>query len=352
MSAIHVRDILRFLNQWAPPGVMMDYDNVGLLTGSAAQPVTGVLVCLDVTADVVKEAQSRSCNLIIAHHPLIFPKLTAVIQDTVQGKILYELIRSDISLIAVHTNLDAALDGVSFALANAIGLDNLQFLDQQFAIRRKIRVTTPHPDSDEILKLLNYYSGEDAHYWEVDSEEKGLKSYEALLDKHQVPALMAALRKEEILADGTLQEVALENPSGNFGMGVIGEYPDRGLSKEDFLNIICNALDVKAIRYSGDAEMIRKVAVCGGSGSFLIRKARQAGADAFVTADLKYHDYFHDQPGMVLADIGHYESEVPVVETIQQELTQAFETLSVYVTTIHTNPVRIFLPGRGSASPL
>lgn len=346
MNVIHVRDILRFLNQWAPPGVMMDYDNVGLLTGSSSQEVKGILVCLDVTMDVVREAQSKACNLIIAHHPLIFPKLSSVTQDTGQGKILYELIRSDISLIAAHTNLDAALDGVSFALANALGLDNLQFLDQNFAIRRKIRVTTAHPNSDEILKLLNYYSGEDAHYWEVDSEEKGLKSYEALLDKHQVPALMAALRKEEILADGTLQEVALENPSGNFGMGVIGEYPDRGLSKEDFLQIICNALDVKAIRYSGHADMIRKVAVCGGSGSFLIRKARQAGVDAFITADLKYHDYFQDPSAMLLADIGHYESELPIVESIQQELSQAFETLSVYTTTVHTNPVQMFVPGK------
>lgn len=345
MSVIHVRDILRFLNQWAPPGVMMDYDNVGLLTGSHSQPVTGILVCLDVTADVVKEAQQTACNLIIAHHPLIFPKLNSVTQDTGQGKILYDLIRSDISLIAVHTNLDAALDGVSFALANALGLDNLRFLDQNYTIRRKIRVTTAHPNSDEILKLLNYYSGEDAHFWEVDGEEKGLKSYEALLDKHQVPALMAALRKEEILADGTLQEVALENPSGNFGMGVIGEYPDRGLSKEDFLQIMCNALDVKAIRYSGDVEMVRKVAVCGGSGSFLIRKARQAGVDAFITADLKYHDYFQDQPGMLLADVGHYESELPIVEAIQQELSQAFESLPVRSTAVHTNPVHVFVTG-------
>lgn len=344
MSAIHVRDILRFLNQWAPPGVMMDYDNVGLLTGSASQEVSGILVCLDVTEEVVKEAVDRSCNLIISHHPLIFQKIGSVTQDTGQGRILYDLVRSDISLIASHTNLDAALDGVSFALANTLGLDNLQFLDQNYTIRRKIRVTTAHPNSDEILKLLNYYSGEDAHYWEVDSEEKGLKSYEALLDKHQVPALMSALQKEEILADGTLQEVALENPSGNFGIGVMGEYPDRGLSKEDFLNIVCNALDVKAIRYSGDAEMIRKVAVCGGSGSFLIRKAQKAGADAFVTADLKYHDYFLEQGGMLLIDAGHYETEIPIVETVQQELTQAFEHIPVYTTSAVTNPVQVFLP--------
>lgn len=343
MSAIHVRDILRFLNQWAPPGVMMDYDNVGLLTGSVSQQVTGILVCLDVTDQVVKEAREKSCNVIISHHPLIFQKIGSVTQDTGQGQILYELVRSDISLIASHTNLDAALDGVSFALANTLGLDNLQFLDQNYTIRRKIRVTTAHPNSDEILKLLNYYSGEDAHYWEVDSEEKGLKSYEALLDKHQVPALMAALQKEEILADGTLQEVALENPSGNFGMGVLGEYPDRGLSKEDFLNIVCNTLDVKAIRYSGDAKTIRKVAVCGGSGAFLIRKARKVGADAFVTADLKYHDYFME-PGMLLVDAGHFETEIPIVETIQQELSQAFEQLPVYCTTLSTNPVQIFLP--------
>lgn len=351
MKNIHVRDILRFLDQWAPPGVKMDYDNVGLQTGHPDQEVRGILVCLDVTDDVVSDALDKECNVIVSHHPLIFQKIGAVTRKTAQGRILYRLIREDISLVTAHTNLDAALDGVSFALANDLGLDDLRFLSLEHRIRTKIRLTTSHPDSGEILKLLNYHSGEEAHYWAIDGAEQGLKAYEAILDRHQVDPLLGALRKGDLLVDGSLQEVRLENPSANFGMGVIGSYPEPGIGMREFLHLLCSTLGVDAVRYAGHPEVIRNVAVCGGSGAFLIPKAIQAGVDAFVTADLKYHDYFLDSPRMMLADIGHFESEYPVVDVIRQELSQAFEGLGVHATRAATNPVRTYIPDAGASSP-
>lgn len=343
MKPVHVRDILRFMDQWAPPGVKLDYDNVGLLAGDGNRPVNGILVSLDTTEEIVDEAVETGADLIVSHHPLLFKPLRSITPDTATGRILSRLLTENISLIAAHTNLDAALDGVSFALANEIGLDDLSFLEAGYAIRRKIRLTTTHTDGDEILRLLNYHSGEEAHYWELDGKKGRLKCFEAVLDHHHVRPLMAALEKANLLRGGTLQEVALQNPTGNFGMGVVGTYPSPGIAPEEFLHLIGRTLRTPAIRHSGRPERIRNVAVCGGAGASLIPKAVRAGVDAYVTSDLKYHDFFHDSESTMLVDVGHYESEFPIVDVIRNELAQAFETVPVRSTQRVTNPIRTFI---------
>ena len=338
-----IRQISTFLNQWAPPQVKMDYDNVGLLVGDPDAHVTSVLTCLDVTDKVVAEAIEKGCELIVAHHPLIFSKIGSINPTDEQGRIIYKLIKNDIGLLVAHTNLDAALDGVSFVLANMLGLDNLRFLDKNYDISRKIRLITTHQDSDAVLKLLNYHSAEEAHYFEVDSREDGLKCFEAIIDQHNVSVLKKALRKEGMLKEGSFQVVDLASTSQNFGMGVMGEYPEDGIGKNEFLHLVSKALNVRAIRYSGDVDRIQKVAVCGGAGVFLKKKAIQAGADAFVTADIKYHDYFTEKDGFLLLDVGHYESEFPVAEALRNELASAFEELEVSVTRTVTNPMQIYV---------
>src|SRR5690554_5513555 len=188
-----IRQISTFLNQWAPAEVKMDYDNVGLLVGNPDSPVTNVITCLDVTSEIVDEAITKGAELIVAHHPLIFSKIGSINPTNEQGRIIYKLIKNNIGLIASHTNLDAALDGVSFVLANILGLDHLRFLDKSYSISRKIRLVTTHPDSKAVLKLLNYYSAEEGHYFDVKSREDGLKCFEATIDKQNVPALENAL---------------------------------------------------------------------------------------------------------------------------------------------------------------
>lgn len=338
-----IRQISNFLNQWAPAEVKMDYDNVGLLVGDPDHTVTSVLTCLDVTPEIVEEAISKKCELIVAHHPLIFGKIGSINPTDVQGKIIYRLIQNNIGLIAAHTNLDAALDGVSFVLANMLGLDNLRFLDKSYSISRKIRLVTTHKDSTAVLKLLNYYSAEEGHYFDVNSREEGLKCFEAIIDKHNVPALEKALMKEGMVKEGSFQVTNLTSSSQNFGLGVLGEYPDEGIGKNEFLHLVSRALNVKAIRYSGDVDRIKKVAVCGGSGIFLKNKAIQAGAQAFVTADIKYHEYFTENQNFLLLDVGHYESEFPVAEAIKNELTEAFESIKVSVTRTVSNPMHVYL---------
>ncbi|WP_069132119.1 Nif3-like dinuclear metal center hexameric protein [Rhodohalobacter halophilus] len=338
-----VRHIKDFMHQWAPPGIKMSYDNVGLLVGDPSASVSRVLVCLDVTEEVVNEAVDKKCELIVSHHPLIFKDISRINPTNEQGRIIYKLIRNNIALMTAHTNLDAALDGVSFVLANNVGLDNLQFLDKNYNISRKISLVTNTDDTQAVLKLLNYFSAEEAHYYSVDNRKEGQYCFEATIDEQNVGQLRAALEKEGLLKKGSFQEMELTTPSNNFGMGVIGDYPEEGIAMDEFLHLVCRALDVPSVRFSGSSQRIKKVAVCGGAGVFLKNKALKAGADAFVTADIKYHDYFTERDDFLLVDAGHYESEFPVVEAIRKELTEAFEHLFVDATEVVTNPMKIYV---------
>lgn len=338
-----VKHITDFIHQWAPPGIMLDYDNVGLLVGDPSSPVSRVLVCLDVTEEIVDEAVDKKCELIVSHHPLIFQKISSINPTDEQGRILYKLIRNNISLLSAHTNLDAALDGVSFVLANNLGLDDLQFLDKSYNISRKISLTTGFEDTEAVLKLLNYYSAEEAYFYSVNGRKDGQKCYEATIDQHNVEQLRSALKKEGLLKSGIFKVTDVASPSDNFGMGVVGYYPDEGIAMGEFLHLVCRALDVPSVRFSGKSERIRKVAVCGGAGIALKQKAVNMGADAFVTADIKYHDYFTEKKNFLLVDAGHYESEFPVVEAIRKELTEAFEGLHVEATDRVTNPMNIYV---------
>lgn len=338
-----VRHITSFMHQWAPPGIKMNYDNVGLLLGDPSTSVTSVLVCLDVTEDIVDEAVEKNCELIVSHHPLIFQKISSINPTDEQGRIIYKMVQNNIALLTAHTNLDAALDGVSFVLANNLGLDELRFLEKSYNISRKISLTTSFDDTEAVLKLLNYYSAEEAHFYEVNGRNEGQKYFEAVIDRHNVAQLRQALEDEGLLKKGSFQEVEVASPSNNFGMGVIGYYPDEGIASDEFLHLVCRALDVPSVRYSGHTERVKKVAVCGGAGIFLKKEAMAAGADAFVTADVKYHDYFTEKQDFLLIDAGHYETEFPVVEAIRKELSEAFEHLRVSATELVTNPMNVYV---------
>lgn len=341
---IQVRHISTFLHQWAPPSTKLEYDNVGLLVGDPDHEVNRVLTCLDVTLEVVEEAVEKDCQLIVAHHPLIFNSISRINPTNEQGKILYRLIQNNIALIAAHTNLDAALDGVSFVLAQQLGLEHLKFLSKNYNISRKIVLTTSHPDSESVLKMLNYFSAEEAHFYNVEGKKEGQKTYEAIIDEYNVDDLKKELKKNGLLEQGSFQVMEVASPSNNVGMGVMGLYRDKGLTQYDFLHRITASLDVKALRYSGTVDRVKKVAVCGGAGVSLAKTALAEGAQALVTADVKYHDYFHDAENFLLIDVGHYESEVPIAPALAQELAEAFESCEIFVTEHNTNPMNIFIP--------
>lgn len=257
-----VRHISDFIESWAPFSTQAEYDNSGLLIGSKNSAITGILTCLDVTESIVDEAIAHNCNLIVAHHPVIFRKLQRIDPDTDQGSLLYRLIRNDISVLAVHTNLDAAHGGVSFVLADRIGLVGQEF--------------------------LSWHDEEQTH-----------------------------------------------------GYGVIGSLRSP-LHQSDFLNHICDVLETPAIRFAGSAPQVSRVAVCGGTGISLASVASAKKADAFVTADIKYHEYF-DYPGMLKVDAGHFETEIHIAGHLAKRLSEAFSDLHIMTSSVQTNPMKLHI---------
>ncbi len=293
--------ILEYLEEWAPQSTKLEYDNVGLLVGDRNQQTEKVLTCLDITPDIIDEAISRQADLIVAHHPLIFRKLSRVTPDNMTGSLIYRLIKNDISLIAAHTNLDAAYGGVSFVMAERLGLKHVSFLKEVPISGQNGSAATPQ----------RIVSGEAGTAQETAAGHKGLPVTER-------PAI-----------------------SERTGFGAIGELPEE-MSLTGFLTHVQKSLECRGIRYGGTADPIKKVAVCGGSGSFLTDEAVRQQADAFVTADLKYHDFFTETPSFLLVDAGHYESEVPITGTLCDRLTDRFPGLEVLPTSRNTNPVNYF----------
>lgn len=258
--SVQVRHISDFLEHWAPASTSLDFDNVGLLVGSSSSSVNGILTCLDVTNDVVDEAIRTSSNLIVAHHPIIFKKLSRITDDGGIGSLLYKLISNNISVFAFHTNFDAAANGVSLSLAKQLRLQNTQFLQS--------------------------------------------------------------------------------SPDQNTGFGIFGEL-ESPLNHSQFLTHISTCLSLENFRFSGEVDQISRVAVCGGTGSFLISEALRQQAHAFITADIKYHEYFVDSP-FLLVDVGHYESEIGAMDVVSEALTEKFPSVQVHKTTINTNPMRYY----------
>jgi dinuclear metal center YbgI/SA1388 family protein len=342
MSKTTVQHLINTLHAWAPPSTQMDYDNVGLLVGSPDARIERVLCCLDVTEEVVEEAIEYDYDVIVAHHPLIFKKLSRINPTDEIGRIIYKLIRNDKHLIASHTNLDAARGGVSFVLAETLGLTDISFLDTSYDIVKRLDISLNKEmyNTEAHRVALLTALDEHAQSYEVSTalSTSDRRSITAWLDDYAVRPVQQALRE----IPGLKMNVQdTDERSADVGMGAIGSY-EEGLDKEAFLSKVSDALNVKAIRYSGSADTIKTVAVCGGAGVFLSRKAAASGADAFVTGDIKYHDYFTDQEDFLLVDVGHFESEIPIVPVLKRHLKQVHPKLNVAVTKVVTNPMKIF----------
>lgn len=339
-----ISHISRFFENWAPQSTKLDYDNVGLLIGNFNKSIKRILTSLDLTEEVVDEAISKKCDLIVSHHPLLFKSVKRIDPETKQGTIISKLIRNDIAAFAAHTNLDAAYDGVSFQLARQIGLENIRFLSDDYMLSRMAVLEIPASSSEPLVKALN-----DAGFTNVNTlaiedkrdSDKWLK-VEIPYDSYQEKELSALIHRQISSLASNIRYTKLENPSLKVGMGALGDFPEALTSKE-FLGRVSDQLHLDAIRYTGGADQIKTVAVCGGAGISLASKAMKAGAQAFVTADIKYHDYFLENESFMLLDVGHYESEIPIVKVMQEELKKAFPELEVFETQVSTNPMRIHI---------
>jgi dinuclear metal center YbgI/SA1388 family protein len=359
-----IREVAAHLNQFAPLALQESYDNAGLLVGDPAADVTGILISLDCTEEVIAEAEKRDCNLIVSHHPIIFKGLKKLTGSHYVERTVLLAIRKGIALYAAHTNLDNVPHGVNRKLAEKIGLQNLKILAQRQDSLLKLVTFTPTENREAVLKAMHEAgAGNIGNYeecsWRVEGtgrfrpndeadphigesgkreevqEEKLELIFPFYLKEKVVDALRAAHPYEEVAYYLT----ALQNANQEAGAGMVGEL-DKPMAESEFIELLKKSFGLKMLRHTAfTGKEIRSVAVCGGAGSFLIGKAFEKKADAFVTADLKYHEFFEADGKLLLADIGHYESEVATGEIFLQTLTKKFGTFAVVLSETVTNPV-------------
>ena len=362
-----INEIISFLESIAPPSLQEHYDNAGLITGDADWECTGIICSLDAIEDVVKEAIEKKCNLIVAHHPIIFSGLKKINGKNYVEKTIIRAIKNDIAIYAIHTNLDNVADGVSGFMAAKLGLQNISILAPKNNTLKKLFTFVPVANAPAVREsIFAAGGGHIGNYSECSFNAEGTGTFRAgegttpfvgeIGNQHHqqelkieviIPAWLSARVVSAMKAAHPYEEVAwdlvpLDNTHSKVGAGVIGELPSP-LSEPDFLSLLKKAFHVPVVRYTkSGSRPVQRVALCGGAGSFMISNALAAGADAYVTADVKYHEFFDANDRLLLADIGHYESEQFTVDLLQAVLAEKFLNFAVLKTGVKTNPVNYF----------
>jgi dinuclear metal center YbgI/SA1388 family protein len=365
---MQIAEIIALLESVAPPSLQEHYDNAGLLTGNAGWTCTGALCTLDATEEVIKEAVQQNCNLVIAHHPIIFGGLKKINGKNYVEKAVITAIKNDVAIYAIHTNLDNVLAGVNGMMANKLGLVNTRILAPKEATLKKLYTFVPLEQAEQVRAALfaagaghigNYNEcsfgaeGTGTFKGEEDTNpfvgKPGERHYEKELKIEVIfPSYLQASLLKALLAAHPYEEVAydvveLANAHPRIGSGLIGELPEP-MPETGFLTLLKQSFNLSLIRHTALlGRPVKKVALCGGAGSFLVSKALASGADVYVTADMKYHEFFDANDRIVIADIGHFESEQFTIDLLTAILREKFPTFAVLKTAVKTNPVHYFV---------
>ena len=361
------KDIIDVLEQYAPPALQESYDNCGLLTGNSNTKINGVLLALDCTEEIIDEAIKKKCNMVIAHHPIIFSGLKKLNGKNYIERTIIKAIKNDILIYAIHTNLDNVLNGVNAKMAEKLGLINARVLAPVKGKLVKLITFVPVKDADKVRNaIFNAGAGVISEYdccsfnIEGKGSFRGSENTNPYVGKKGEIHFETELRIEFILPDylknkvlaamikaHPYEEVAydiykLENEHQRIGAGLIGELKTP-MEEKEILKKIKTKFKAKCIRHTAlRNKKIQKVALCGGSGSFLLKNAIAAGADIFISADFKYHQFFDAENRIVIADIGHYESEQFTIEILRDVLIKNFPTFAVHFTEVNTNPINYY----------
>lgn len=359
-----VQDVINHLHDLAPLAYAEDFDNVGLLVGDKNQKVSGTLVTLDTLESVVDEAIAKNCNLIVSFHPIIFKGLKKLTGKTYVERVVIKAIQHNIAIFSIHTALDNAFEGVNSIICDQLGLQNKKILIPQSGTIKKLQTYVPKTKAEELRHaLFNAGAGSLGNYESCSFNVDGEGTYLGNEDSNPVIGKKGELHTEDETAISVTfkkhleskilktlfdahpyEEVAyeistLENTNQNIGMGMLGEL-EVPMNMKDCLNFIKLKMDTECIRHSNVInKTIKTIAVLGGSGSFAINAAKSANADLFITADLKYHDFFSAEQEIILVDIGHYESEQFTKTFLVDYLSKKMTNFAVVLSNIKTNPV-------------
>ncbi len=362
-----IGEILSFLNQWAPPAYQESYDNARLITGNQNDNCSGALISLDCIESVLDEAIQKNCNLVIAHHPIVFSGLKSITGKNYIERTIIKAIKNDIAIFAIHTNLDNMQHGVNAKIAEKIGLTNTSILAPKSDILRKLVTFCPIKEADSVREAMfdagagvigNYdkasfnlegtgtFRGNESsnpHVGEKGTMHKETECrIEVIYEISKETSILKAMKKSHPYEEVAYDIYVLQNSHQEIGAGMIGSLPE-AMESRAFLQHLKDQFNCGLIKHTDLCKpKISKVAVCGGSGSFLLKNAIRAGADIFVTADYKYHQFFDADNQIIIADIGHYESEQFTGELIHAVLREKFPNFASQISEINTNPVNYF----------
>jgi dinuclear metal center YbgI/SA1388 family protein len=360
-----IKEILSVLEEMAPLAYAEDFDNVGLLVGDQNNEATGVLVCHDALENVIDEAITKKCNLIVCFHPILFSGIKKITGKNYVERSLIKAIKNDIAIYAVHTALDNHRDGVNKIFCDSLGLVNTSILiPKQNFIRKLVTYTIPENAEKVRNALFDAGAGNIGNYEDCSFNSKGIGTYmgnensnpqlgerfefvetteikiEVTFEKHLESNILKALFSHHAYEEVAYEIYELQNTHQNIGLGMIGEFKTP-MEEKDFLLLVKEKMQSDGIRHSAfPGKPIKRVAVLGGSGSYAIKNAVLAGADAFLTADLKYHQFYEAENMLLLADIGHFESERYTKNYIVDYLRKKILNFAIILSEENTNPVK------------
>ena len=360
-----IQDVIDHLEELAPLAYAEDFDNVGLLVGNKTNQLTGVLVTLDTLESVVDEAIDKNCNLIVSFHPIIFKGLKKLNGSNYVERVVLKAIKHDIAIYAIHTALDNCLQGVNDIICNVLGLENKKILLPQQGTIKKLTTYVPQKNADALRLALfksgagtigNYedcsfntvgtgtFKGNDASNPKVGQRGEYRQEQETQISvtfqKHLEGKILNSLFESHPYEEVAFEVTTLDNYNQHIGMGMVGELP-KEMKTDEFLQFVKEKMNVSCVRHSKlIKDKVKRIAVLGGSGSFAIGAAKSSKADVFITADLKYHDFFSADNEVILADIGHYESEQFTKTFLAEYLSKKITNFAIVLSTINTNPVK------------
>ncbi|HEX7412595.1 MAG TPA: Nif3-like dinuclear metal center hexameric protein [Bacteroidia bacterium] len=361
---ILIQDILNCIEAFAPPALQESYDNSGLQCGNSKQEATGALLCLDITHQILEEAIQKKCNLIIAHHPLIFSPLKKITGTNYVEELLIKAIKQNIALYACHTNADNVSSGVNNKIAQKIGLINTQVLQPKKDLLKKLVTFCPTKQAESIREaLFNAGCGEIGNYGNCSFNTSGTGTFkanedanpfvgeknklhseseiriESIFESYKERQVIDALLKAHPYGEVAYDIYSLDNKHPNIGSGLVGELPN-AVDEKEFLLLLKSIFKANGIRHTAFLhKKVKKVALCGGSGSFLVKDAIACNADIFITGDFKYHQFFDTESKLLIADIGHYESEQFTPELFYEVISKKIPTFAAYLSNLNTNPI-------------